>query len=269
MSRLLVSLPMYDFAELRAATDAFWSALRGQLAAAGIDAPRELAREDDHAAPWADPALLFSQTCGYPYAMRLRGRARLVATPVYRAPGCEGPRYSSAIVVRADDPAGTLAGLRGRRAAVNAPDSQSGMNALRAAAAPLAVAGRFFGAVVETGSHAASALAVAEGRADVAALDCVSWAHLAALRPRLGGALRVIGFTPSAPALPFITAAARSEGTVATLRAALRAVMADETLAPVRAALLIEGVEILPDAAYDEIAAMEAAARRAGYPVLA
>ena len=84
------------------------------------------------------PASILSQTCGYPYATRLRGRVRLVATPVYRAEGCDGARYRSVLLVRADDRAENLADLRGRRVALNADDSQSGHNALRAAVAPLA-----------------------------------------------------------------------------------------------------------------------------------
>ena len=44
-----------------------------------------------------------------------------------------------------------LADLRGRRVALNADDSQSGRNALRAAVAPLAHDGRFFGGSILTG----------------------------------------------------------------------------------------------------------------------
>lgn len=269
MTQLLASLPMYDFAELRRETDALWAAVAARLRERGIDAPGALHRRDDYAIVWDDPNLLLSQTCGYPYATRLRGRVRLVATPLYRAPGCEGARYRSALVVRADDPTATLAGFRGRRAAFNASDSQSGLNAFRAAVAPLARAGRFFGSVIETGSHAASAEAVAAGGAEIAALDCVSWAHLSALRAPLGARLRVLDFTPSAPALPFVTAAARSDDDVAEIRAALRGALADPAISPVRSTLRIEGIEVLSDEAYDEIPAMEAAARRAGYPDLA
>lgn len=269
MTSPAVSLPMYDFPEIRAATDAVWAAIRARLVAGGIAAPAALDRRADHAAVWEAPDLLLSQTCGYPYVTRLRGRVRLVATPVYRAPGCEGPRYRSVLVVRADDPARGLADLRGRRAAVNAGDSQSGMSALRAAVAPLATDGRFFGAVLSSGGHAASALAVAEGRADIAALDCVSWAHLAAHRAPLGRALRVLGTTAPAPALPFVTAATRPEPEVAALRAALAGAIADPALRPACDTLLLDGVEVLDDAAYDAITAMEDAARHAGYPVLA
>src|SRR3546814_3772619 len=80
----------------------------------------------DLAALWTAPDLLFSQTCGYPLTHALAGRVTLVATPIYDCPGCDGGRYRSEILVRADDAAGQPADLKGRRAAVNAAESKSG-----------------------------------------------------------------------------------------------------------------------------------------------
>ena len=56
---------------------------------------------------------------------------------------------------RAGDPRRSLEAFRGGVAALNAWDSNSGMNLFRAAIAPLAGGTPFFGAVVATGSHAA------------------------------------------------------------------------------------------------------------------
>ena len=190
----------------------------------------------------------------------------LVATPAYRAAGCDGARYCSILLVREDDPAETLADLRGRRVAFNATDSQSGYNSLRAAVAPLARDGRFFAGSMATGAHAESVIAVAAGEADLCAVDCVTWALLARDEPERVRGLRAIGRTASAPGLPLITGAAAP---LAAIRAAVAAVMADPGLAAVRAALLLEGVEILDDAAYDAILAMERQAVAAGYPRLA
>ena len=99
------------------------------LAGHGVPAPAALDRRADYASVWREPGLVLSQTCGYPYATALRGRVQLVATPAYRAAGCDGARYCSMLLVRADDPAQALADLRGRRVAFNATDSQSGHNA--------------------------------------------------------------------------------------------------------------------------------------------
>ena len=73
------------------------------------------------------------------------------------------------------------------------------MNLLRAAVAPLAEGGRFFGSVVVSGSHLRSVEMVASGEADVASIDCVSFAHFQRLYPSLVSGVRVLtldGFEP-------------------------------------------------------------------------
>jgi ABC-type phosphate/phosphonate transport system substrate-binding protein len=125
---------------------------------------------------WLSPELLFSQTCGYPFRNAIKGRVQILATPCYTAAGCEGPNYRSLVLVRADAREQSLAELKGATVAFNSTDSQSGYNALRFLVAPLAKGGRFFGKTMETGGHALSLAAVAAGEADVAAVDCVSYA---------------------------------------------------------------------------------------------
>ncbi len=260
-------LPMYDLPEVRAATDALWAALRARLAAHGVAAPAALDRGGDLTALWTDAGLALAQTCGLPFVRALRDRVRLVATPCYDAEGCEGPLYRSALLVRAGDPAETLADLRGGVAAFNGADSQSGWNALRAVAAPLAEDGRFFARTIETGAHRRSMAAVATGAADLCAVDCVTLALLRAHAPNETAALRVLAWSPAAPALPYVTAAEGAQ--LDAVRAAtLEALSAPET-AEARAVLLIAGAEVLPESAYDAVAAMDAGATAAGYPALA
>jgi len=260
---------MYDWPEIRASTDALWAALRRGLRARGIDAPAALDRTDPPEKQWRNKGLLLSQTCGYPYATELRGTVRLVATPIYVADGCAGPTYTSAIVVRAEDSVSGLLDLWGRSAAFNAVNSQSGYSAFRAAVARLAEGKSFFSKVVETGGHLASMQAVAEGRADCAAIDCVCWALAEHYRGDLAARLKVIGWTDPAPALPFVTNAARSDAEVETLRSCLADVLSDPATASIRRSLLLAGVETLEDSAYDAILEMENRAVAAGYPALA
>ena len=264
---MIAALQMYDFPELRPETDALWAALRDALRARGVAAPRALSRPDDPHAPWDRPDLLLGQTCGWPYVSALRGRVRRVATPCYDAEGCEGPMYRSAIVARVGAEPG-LAGLRGRRVAFNAPQSWSGFQALRAALAPLAEGGRFFGGAVETGGHRASGRAVAEGTADCAALDCVSWALIRAVEPETAARLTVVGWTEAAPGLPLVTAGATDDATLAALREAVEAAFGPDGPAGPRQALRIAGGGTVEDAAYDRLAAAAAEADRAGYPRL-
>jgi ABC-type phosphate/phosphonate transport system substrate-binding protein len=154
---------------------------------------------------WDDPDLLLAQTCGFPLATRWRGRLRTVATPVYDAPGCDGPSYRSVLLVRRDSRAQKLADLRGSIVAINEPFSKSGCNLLAAAVMPLAGKGSFSESAVLTGSHLGSFRAVSDGRASIAAIDVVTHAHLCNSHSALTEQLRSIGWTAPAPGLPFVT----------------------------------------------------------------
>lgn len=266
---LRASLPMYDLLEVREWTDRFWTAIAAELREGGIrEVPETLERLPDHHDAWQPSGLLFSQSCGYPVATALRGVLRVVATPHYAAPGCDGHRYSSAIVVRASSRAADLGGLRGAACAYNARDSQSGYNALRAAVAPLAGGGRFFARTIETGAHAASVEAVRDGRADVCAVDCVTWALLARYRPSALTGLRVLAFTERMPGLPFVTAGDCSDASLDAIRRGLGRAFARPGLAETRESLLICGLSVQAVDAYEPLREMERAAAASGYPDL-
>jgi len=265
----IVAFPMYDFPELDAVYDELWSALRGYLLEEGVDsAPTQLTRGIPHEQVWAHPNLLLGQACEYPLAKRFAGRLRHVATPCYGAPGCAGANYRSAIVVRADDPAKTLEELRGRRCVINEWTSNSGMNLLRAAIAPIARGGRFFESVEVSGSHRRSVEAVSKGAVDVAAIDCVTLAHLRRLIPSSVAPLRILTWTPSSPSLPLVTAATTDDQSLAKLRSALRAVAGDPVMTAMRRQLLLEGFDLCPEEGFSEVLRLEQAASQRGYPTL-
>ncbi|MFD2263871.1 phosphate/phosphite/phosphonate ABC transporter substrate-binding protein [Lacibacterium aquatile] len=265
---LIAGLPMYDFPEVRLLTDGLWSAIQAHLKAAGIEAPANLTRPADLMGFWRSPDLLLGQTCGYPLTRHLTDAVQVVATPHYTAPGCVGAWHCSVIVVAADSPVKSLADLRGKTAVINERGSNTGMNLLRASIAPYAEGRPFFGAVIESGGHAKSMEDVGEGRADVASLDCVTFAMMQRYRPEKAARVRVLAETPSTPALPLVTAARTPHGTVDALRAALMAAAADPELAVLREALFIDKFEVLPVEAYKRVVALEQGAEAAGYPVL-
>lgn len=263
-------LPMYDLPELRSITDAWWAGLAAHLRTAGVRGlPSEPERPGHPAELWLACDLGLAQTCGYPLTHELAGRVAYVATPCYQAAGCSGPSYRSLILVRGDDPAWQLAALRGRRAAVNAWDSQSGMSALRHAIAPLAQGRPFFDTVIETGGHRESLVALQAGAVDVAAVDCVTFALLQRVAPIEVAGLRRIAWSRPAPGLPLVTRGDAAPRTIAALRRGLTAACADPALAEPRRALLLEAVEVLPADGYDELLTMERDAVAAGYPRLA
>ena len=264
----LAALPMYDPPELQEANDALWAALRQRLEERGVVAPPGLTRTSDLDALWSSSDLLIAQTCGYPLATRLRDQVRLVLTPRYRAQGCDGPFHRAAVVVRKSAGARSLPDLKGGRLALNGPESNTGMNLLRAEIAPIACGQPFFSAVVKTGSHAQSAAAVAEGRADLASLDCVTWALLQRLQPALAAELTVLAWTPRSPGLPLVTSRLTSHAAYAALQAALGEVIDDPTLANARRELLLEGFEPLSSSYYTGLLHYEQMAADLGYPRL-
>ena len=259
---------MYDLPELAATTAAWWAGLLRHLCAAGASPPSpQQPRELESL--WLSPGLVLAQTCGYPLTHRLRDRVRYVATPCYGARGCRGADYCSLIVVRDSDPAASLADLRGRRAVINGWDSHSGMNALRHAVAALAQEGRFFRAVLVSGSHRGSLAQVRAGQADVAAVDCVTFALLQQEAPAEVLSLRTLAVSAAAPGLPLITRSNAPKEEVAALRRGLTAAFADPELEPLRRRLLLTGVEVLSEDAYGRILDMEQEAAAEGYAALA
>lgn len=251
----VAALPMYDRPELADETDALWAALREAIRDAGIDAPDRLERRRSHRLVWAAPELVLAQTCGLPYVSALHHRVGLVGAPSYRIEGCPPGHYRSALIVGREVRADHLGALLGCRAAINARDSQSGYAALMEAVAPHAANGQFFGQVVLTGAHLASIEAVASGRADIAAIDAVTWA-LALRRDRAAQSVRLFGWTEPTPGLPYITARRRE---IPALAAAVATAVAGLPAA-VREALLIDGFVRFRPADYDVIRARLAAA---------
>jgi ABC-type phosphate/phosphonate transport system substrate-binding protein len=262
----VADLPWYDLPELRAATDAWWRGIAGHLAELGVDdLPAALRRDVAHERNWQERRLLLSQACGYDVIYDAEAVLVPVATPCYASAGCTGPRYRSAVVVRADDAARELADLRGRRCAVNEATSHSGVNALRPLVAALSRGGAFFGQVLVTGAHTDSLGLVQKGGADVAAIDVVVLDLVMRVRPQALAGLRVLAHTDAALAPPYVTSVHTDAETRTRLRLALQRAAADPRLHDCRAALRIERLEFPPASAYAELRAFEAPALQAGY----
>lgn len=194
---MIAMLGMYDMPALQSANDRFWEAIRDALGYG----PTHLDRAIDVWDAWQSPDLVLAQTCGYPYRARLHGLVQLIGTPDYGLPGCPAGYYRSEIVVRVDDPRDTISAFDGARFAYNEPLSQSGW------AAPMVHIGAQarFSELHQTGSHADSMRAVANGQADLAGIDSLTWALLQE-QGNAPPALRVLESTAPTPGLPYITA---------------------------------------------------------------
>ena len=236
---MIASLPMYDRPETVEANDRFWQLLRVKLP---TGAPRALTRNvTDLMSHWQAPDLILSQTCGFPYRAKLAGKVSLVATPVL-ALDCPTGHYYSVIIAHKDRAGAPLAHFDGAKAAFNDPISQSGWAALYE---HMTRAGLSLGSMLETGAHRASAVAVAQGRADVAAIDALTW-QMICKWDSFASDLCVIDQTAPTPTLPYICALTGSrETTLNALKCAISALSDEE-----KATLGLLGVTELPSRAY-------------------
>lgn len=211
---MIALLGMYDRPEIAGANDQLWSLIRDQLGYG----PKQLTRDCDFWEVWQSPDLLLAQTCGLPYRHSLHSKVQLVGTPDYGIAGCEPGFYRSVIVARAGSET-RLDELPKLRLAFNERLSQSGWAAFWAHVPE----GSDVKQLVQTGAHIASAKAVAEGHADIASLDVVTW-NLIQTFDGFADQLTVIAETSPAPGLPFITALSRD---VQAICAAVEAAIQD------------------------------------------
>ncbi|SPH17081.1 hypothetical protein DEA8626_00595 [Defluviimonas aquaemixtae] len=239
---MIASLAMYDWPQNAAENDRLWIRIRQALADEGIAAPEGLTRDGSLWDIWECPALVLAQTCGMPYRTRLHGRVQLVATPDYGLPDAPAGHYYSVLVTRADEPGG-FADFVERRLAYNDPLSQSGWAAPQNRAL---LFGRGFTRTLRTGAHRDSARAVAERRADIAAIDAVTWRLIARHLPDLAAQLRLIDHSEPTPGLPLITSPGQDAATIA--RAVGAAIAALDSVD--RTATGIRGLVAIPSEAY-------------------
>ncbi|KAI1192804.1 ABC-type phosphate/phosphonate transport system, periplasmic component [Nemania serpens] len=163
---------------------------------------------------WRHPSLLFSQTCWGPMELGLADHVEVVGQQDYSTvEGGSAELYSSAVVARwiTNDVPPPLDGtsnlpleyLRGKRLTYNSTDSMSGLLGLARDLTSLNEDLNVFSKRLESGGHRNSIIAIAEGKADVAAVDCFTW-QLAKRFESTASELAVVGWTARRRGLPFI-----------------------------------------------------------------
>lgn len=236
---MFASLPMYDRPENRAAHDALWSGVRDALGYG----PEMLDRDTPYADGWGRDDLLLGQICNLPYRAKFRDSVTRIASADYGLEDTPAGYYHSVFVTRAEDASRGLAPATLGRFAYNDALSQSGWGA---PLARITQQGLQFHTTLRTGAHIDSMKAVATGRADLAAIDAVTWRMLQTWEP-MAAELSVVGRTGLSPGQTFITAKTNDP---APIRAALTTAIAE--LAPDHAQILgLRGVVTLPNHAYD------------------
>lgn len=261
----IACLPWYDLAEVRSSHDRLWSHVASQLRQHGLlDIPDTLDRRTDYESQWQEPGLLLGQACGYDVYCSNDYSLQIVGVPVYGWFGCEGAGYRSFVIVRDDSRFESLSDLQGAHCVINSPRSHSGMNVLQALVAPLARAERFFASVQISGAHERSLAMVAEGTAEIAAIDCITYGLLQHHRPDALAATRVIHETAVIAAPPYVTGADTDASLLPVLRAAI-----DKAITALhprdRGALGLKGVAAAKLADYQAIGEFRHRAQVAGY----
>ncbi|MGC1497251.1 MAG: PhnD/SsuA/transferrin family substrate-binding protein [Sulfitobacter sp.] len=199
---MIANLMMYQRPELVKAHNRFWALIRKNLTAAGMDSPEMLSQDAEEFYVWKHPDLVLSQTCGMPYRTWLHDKVQLVGTPDYGLEDCPAGYYRSAIIVRANDTRTQITAFKDAIFAYNQTFSQSGY------AAPfwhVKPKGFWFENRLHVEQHLEAARAVATRRADIAALDAVTWRNIEKFEP-FSTNLRVLDWTAPTPGLPLITA---------------------------------------------------------------
>lgn len=176
---------------------------------------------------WRAPELLLSQTCGYPLMVELRGQVKLIGRPRYELIHSSAGSHCSLLLTRGDNPRTVLADFYDSRGVINGYDSNSGMNLLRERLAPLQRDARFFASVDVSGGHRDSLRWLREDRADLAAIDSVTFDYLARFAPQEVAGLRVVTRSAPSPTLPYIGALGLSDEQVSSIREAMNQALQD------------------------------------------
>ncbi|MBC8267654.1 MAG: PhnD/SsuA/transferrin family substrate-binding protein [Rhodospirillaceae bacterium] len=248
-------LGMYDFPTLRPAQNTWWKGLAGHFRARGLSkVPNDLNRSvSDPYDLWQASNLFFAQTCGYPLTHRLAGKVQLIGTPCYDAPGCQGPQYRSLFIAGPDSAIENLASMLPARIAINAKDSFSGWRTVCSVVDNIDMDGEPFSEVVISGSHAKSIDLVREGKADIAAIDCVTHALIGDVEPgRLEGT-RIVEQGPLAPGLPYITRANMDAQDIRAMTKAVEDAFINPELADARQTLRLIDFDFVPLSQYVRI----------------
>ena len=197
----LASFPMYERKELEVPHHELWSLIRLGMESKSLKAPHNLVTGDDGISIWTKEDLVLSQTCGLPFRTFLKGKVSYIGTPIYDLENCPLGYYRSIFIVNRNNKSIELKDFSDKKFAFNGYDSQSGY------AAPynhFLGLNTWFSELILSGSHRNSALMVANGKADIACIDEISW-KLIKRFDKFSSSLVGIKKTNPTPALPFIT----------------------------------------------------------------
>lgn len=163
------------------------------------------------------------------------------------------------MVVDRASPTRDVEDLRGACVAINDVGSNTGFNVLGDWIRQSSAGDPLFARLVISGAHLESLRLVAAGAADVAAIDCVTYAFVARHHPELVWATRVLAHTAPTAAPPWVVSRAIASDLLEVIRDSLKAVFFSPETAAVRSRLFLDGFSELPASSYH--ATLESAQR--------
>ena len=198
---MIASLPMYDRPANAAAHSLLWSLIRDNLRDMQIDAPDTLDRDTAYFTGWGRPDLVLGQICNLPLRAKFKNDVTVIGAADYGLTDCLAGHYNSVIIVHRDALGDSPQDFSSLRFAVNSLMSHSGYGAPQAWAQ---THGFTFAAPLITGAHDHSLHAVAQKRANIAAIDAQTWTMQQNDSPDAAN-VRVIATTAASPGMTFIT----------------------------------------------------------------
>lgn len=160
---------MYDRAENADAHDRLWNAIHAEAMTRGVALPEHLTRGVSEDALWSAPDLILGQICNLPFRQTYYDRLHVIGAMDYGVDHLDAGFYDSVIITRPEHIDADVSKLR---FAYNATESNSGWDAAHLWAEKNTTQ---LNPTLETGGHRASLKAVAQGQADIAALDCITF----------------------------------------------------------------------------------------------
>ena len=228
-----------------------------------------------HEPPWQERENLLLQqqiqlgwVCGLPYVQhtaRQPAPFELLVAPVMQSRRYQQqPNYFSDVIVHRNSQYSSFYDLRGTSWAFNEPHSHSGYNVTRYHLATLGETGRFFGSVMEAGSHQAAIDMVLHRRIAASAIDSTVLELEILRRPGLMTQLRIIDTFGPSPIPPFVISTRVPKHLRDDIRRALLVMHHDPEGKATLSAGLIDHFVKVTDADYDRIRAMDMKARHIG-----
>ena len=239
----LAQLNWYLFAPTEVIFSQFWQFICKTMADKNYNTEQHLFSEGQTALSLArQERLMLGQMCGLNYAKSAPDQPTYIGSYILDDTALTAGYYRSVIITANRLKGQKLSALEPAKlaAAISEPDSFSGRFALHQA-----LTGGFapcnFAKSVQTGAHLDTLKAVASARADIGAIDCLTWRIFETFFPEAVANVVIAGYSPQMAGPPLVSSFATGSKGFADLTDALDAAFTDSLICEQMARLGILG----------------------------